>query len=463
MYLAIFLIVINLFKLLTARYFPLIGDEAFYWLWSQHLDLSYDSHPPMISYVNFILTSLFGPNELAIRLTAILIVLIISLIIYRTGKELFDARAGAIAAVVFNLLPTFWGGGMFLVPQTVFFLFWALSFYVLVLIIKYRNANYWYLLGATVGLGLLSDHVTALFFLGTLAFVIMVKEGRSWLTKKEPYLATLIMLIIYSPVIIWNFQHNFAPFHFWGSGVAPRIADNLLNFFGLQILLYTPPIFIITIYLVIKLIKNRKNESQAQKLLSVFSAAVFLPFLIISPIMNVGGHWPASSYLPAILTSGRAKKITLSLIVFFALLVDILGFTYYLFLYPTPAELKGKEFTINAQLPAFIKESTPKRGKTFYLANNLGILGLISFHGKIKAYMAPGRMWQVDLWGKPDIKKGDNALYFALNESDLYSKLVPLFNKVVIEPEKRLFSKDADIPTRTEIYHCIGFKGGTLP
>jgi 4-amino-4-deoxy-L-arabinose transferase-like glycosyltransferase len=456
MNLAIFLIVLNLFKVLVSRYFPLIGDESFYWLWSRHLALSYDSHPPLIAYVNFFLTSLFGPSELAIRLTAIGIVLLISLFIYLAGRELFDRRAAVIATVVFNLLPTFWAGGMFLVPQTIFFLFWALSFYLLVLITKHKKANLWYLLGIVAGLGLLSDHVMWLFLLGTFLCLCLVKEQRSWLTKKEPYLAFLIALIVYLPVIIWNFQNNFMPFHFWGGSVVPMSADHLINFFGLQMLLYTPPIFIMAIYLICR-------RPVSAPLLSIFSAVVFLPFLLISPLINIGGHWTAAAYFPAVLAAGRAKKWLLGLIVFFAVLINSLGFIYYIFLYPTPPGLKGKEFTINRRLPEFLKEAAPKNGRTFYFANNMGIMGLISFHGKVNAYMAKGRMWQVDQWSQPDLKTGDNVIYFALNETELYDKLKPLWRKVSIDPEPRLFAKDADIPTKTEVFHCAGFKGGTIP
>jgi len=458
MNLLIFLITINLFKLLIARYFPLIGDEAYYWLWSQHLDFSYVDHPPMIAYINFALTSLFGNNEFVIRLGAIGIVLLASWIIYLTGKELYNERAGAIAVIIFNLLPTFFGGGLFLVPQTILFLFWSLSFYLLAKIIKTNKAHYWYFLGISAGLGLLSDYVMVLFFLGTATFLLFNRENRVWFTRKEPYLAAGLAFIIFSPVIAWNLKHGFTPFFYWGGkmGVTPRIGGNLLNFAVLQMLLYTPPIFLMTIYLIFR-------EGGKNLLLKVLSAVVFLPFAIISPFINIGGHWPSTSYLPAILDTHRAKKITIGLIVFFAFLVNTLGITYYLFLYPTPAELKGKEFTINRELPEFLKEASPKTGRTFFLANDLGMLGLVSFHGKVRAYMAPGRLKQVDLWGKPELKKGDNVIYFALNETDLYNKLKPLFNKVWIEPQKRIFNKDADLPNQTRIFHCEGFKGGQLP
>lgn len=452
-----FLLTINLFKFSLAAYFPLIGDEAYYWLWGQHLDLSYVDHPPLIAYLNYLLASVFGPSETAIRLAAILIVLLISWIIYLTGKELFDERTGIIAAVIFNLLPTFFGGGIFLVPQMLLFLFWALSFYLLAKIIKTGQASLWYLLGITTGLGLLSDYVMALFIIGTFIYLIVNKEARFWFSKKEPYLCLCLCLCLCLPVIIWNLKLGFTPLFYWGGkmGLTPRISDNLLNFFGLQMLLYTPPIFILTLWLIFR--------RGALPLLKTFSAMVFLPFLLISPIIGIGGHWPATAYLPAILSSGKAKKGIVLSMLFFALLVNGLGMAYYLFFYPTPQELKGKEFSLNAKLPAFLANSTPKRGKTFYFANDLGILGLVSFHGKVRTYMAKGRLRQVDLWGGPEIKKGDNLLYFALNEAQLFEKLKLVFDKVSIEPHKRLFTKDADLPNKTQIFLCEGFRGGLVP
>ncbi|MDD5383225.1 MAG: hypothetical protein PHH60_06200, partial [Candidatus Margulisbacteria bacterium] len=148
---------------------------------------------------------------------------------------------------------------------------------------------------------------------------------------------------------------------------------------------------------------------------------------------------------------------------FFALLINSLAFTYYLFLYPTPQELQGQELAVNQKFAQFVKESTPRQGKTFYLANNLGLAGLVAFHGKVKVYMAPGRLKQFDLWGRPDIKPGDNVIYFVLNQKEVYNGLLPIFRRVQIEPHRRLFAKDADIPSKTEIYHCFGYKGGQIP
>jgi hypothetical protein len=90
-------------------------------------------------------------------------------------------------------------------------------------------------------------------------------------------------------------------------------------------------------------------------------------------------------------------------------------------------------------------------------------MGLIAFHGQTDVHMAKGRMWLVDQWPAAELKPGDNVIYFALNEKELSDKLRPLFRKVTTDAEPRLFTKDADIPTRTLVFRCESYKAGLIP
>lgn len=442
MYLVIFLIAINTFKLLIARYFPLIGDEAYYWLWSKHLDLSYVDHPPMIAYVNFLLTKIFGNNEMAIRLGAIGIVLLISWIIYITARELNGEKSATLSVILFNLLPLFFGGGLFLVPQTLLFLFWAASFYLLVKIEKTNKQEYWYLLGVTIGLGFLSDYIMLLFPIGIFLYSFFFR--REWLRQKELYLCLVITAIIFSPVIFWNIAYNFPALQYHGERASHFNPQNILYFIVLQSVLFTPFIFF-------EAVKKLKKLD----LYSIFTGVVFIPFALLSPFVMIGGHWPATAYLPTILNAEHFKKYIKYSTISFALFINALAIGYYLFLYPTPSDLIP-----NSELENYVKNQPPR---TFIISNNLGLAALVSFHGKTKVYMAPGRHPQYDLWGVPPLTKGDNVLYFLLNESELFGKLKPLFETVEIDTHKRIYTKDADIPTKTQILVCKNFKGGTIP
>ena len=51
---------------------PLHSDEAYYWLWSKKLGLSYYDHSPMVAY--FIkLTTLFSDSEFCVRFSSIIV------------------------------------------------------------------------------------------------------------------------------------------------------------------------------------------------------------------------------------------------------------------------------------------------------------------------------------------------------------------------------------------------------
>ena len=54
-------------RALMAALVPLTADEAYYWLWSKHLDLGYLDHPPVIAWLIRAGTMLLGNTPLGIR------------------------------------------------------------------------------------------------------------------------------------------------------------------------------------------------------------------------------------------------------------------------------------------------------------------------------------------------------------------------------------------------------------
>ena len=63
----------------------------------------------------------------------------------------------------------------------------------------------------------------------------------SWWRRKEPYLAALLALALFSPVLVWNAQHGWASFVFQTSrrvAEAPQFA--LHKLIGSMVVLLTP-------------------------------------------------------------------------------------------------------------------------------------------------------------------------------------------------------------------------------
>jgi len=86
-------------RLVAAAFTPLTFDEAYYWMWSQHISGGYYDHPPMVAFVIRLGTIIAGDTELGVRLVPILLALPMSFAVFRAASILFGgARVAATAA-----------------------------------------------------------------------------------------------------------------------------------------------------------------------------------------------------------------------------------------------------------------------------------------------------------------------------------------------------------------------------
>jgi hypothetical protein len=92
-----------------------------------------------------------------------------------------------------------------------------------------------------MGLALLSKYTAVLLGPAGLIFIFFDKHARKWLLRPEPYLAAVIALLIFSPVIMWNGSHEWASFKFQGAGrLTGRFDFDLPDMIGSILLLLTP-------------------------------------------------------------------------------------------------------------------------------------------------------------------------------------------------------------------------------
>src|SRR6478672_13290749 len=85
-------------RLVAAALTPLTFDEAYYWMWSNHLAGGYYDHPPMVALVIRLGTMLAGDTEFGVRLVSILLALPMSFAVYRTTVLLFGSRRVAASS-----------------------------------------------------------------------------------------------------------------------------------------------------------------------------------------------------------------------------------------------------------------------------------------------------------------------------------------------------------------------------
>ena len=102
----------------------LSGDEAYQWLWSKHLALSYYSKPPGIAWIQFAGTSLWGDTQLGVRFFSPLFAAILSLMALRFFAREVSARAGFLLLLIVTAVPLLAAGSILMTIDPPLVLCW---------------------------------------------------------------------------------------------------------------------------------------------------------------------------------------------------------------------------------------------------------------------------------------------------------------------------------------------------
>ncbi len=300
-----FLLLLYALRLFLIGHLQLAPDEACYWYWSKHLDLSYVDHPPMVAYIIALFTRIGGDNEFAVRLGGLLCTLISQVFLFLAVRNLSGNARGLAWEVlfVFNLTLLLAGGCIIQTPDTPLLLFWTIAFYGCTRAIAGGGGRWWYLAGFALGFGLLSKYTMFLLIPCVLAFLLSSGEHRHRLSRKEPYLATLLGAILFSPVLLWNLQHRWASFAFHRaqafSPVGKPAAVKLLEYAGGQIGVVTPVLFFAFVaYSLWGCHLARQRKITEYRYMAMLSWPILLFFGASTVIGEVAEpNWPAPAYI----------------------------------------------------------------------------------------------------------------------------------------------------------------------
>jgi 4-amino-4-deoxy-L-arabinose transferase-like glycosyltransferase len=336
-----FLILSYLFRLVLIAWLPLAPDESWYWQWSKHLSLSYFDHPPMVAYLMALSTAAGWDHEFFVRIGGLLTSVLTLLLLYRACRRLCPDNHELSWDVVFiaNVTLIFSAGCLIQTPDTPLLLFWALAVYCGIALLTDASPRWWYLWGVALGLGLLSKYTMILIVPCQFAFLLFSRDDRHWLLRKEPYLALLIGMVIFSPVFWWNLQRDWISFEYQlrhGFNPTDRFAlAKLMEYLGGQAGIVTPLLFLIFLYYSITafgLYRRRQDREYLYLLLLSWPVILFFAFSsLYGGVPQV--NWPAPAYVAGIILMGliysryyrhrRAQRIFLCIAVGLALVVNV--------------------------------------------------------------------------------------------------------------------------------------------
>jgi dolichol-phosphate mannosyltransferase len=270
-------------RLVYAGSVELMPEEAYYWNYSRHLALGYLDHPPMVAWLIRLGTALFGQTEFGVRAGALFCGAVTSVFVYKLARNLFGEASALAALLLAQALPYFFLSGFLITPDAPLASAWAASLYFLERALIANRSRAWWLAGICVGLGMISKYTIAVLVPVTMAFMVWDSKSRHWWRRTDPYVAALLALAIFSPVLIWNAQHEWASFAFQTSR---RLAEAqqfaLHKLIGSIIVLITPTGLLAIAGVLLAWPVGSDKSSDASRGRRLFSLAILLPLSVFA-------------------------------------------------------------------------------------------------------------------------------------------------------------------------------------
>jgi 4-amino-4-deoxy-L-arabinose transferase-like glycosyltransferase len=278
-------------KIILLPFLPLTPDEAYYFAWARHPALSYYDHPPFIASIMAAAYPLWK-TALGIRLPGVILAHLGYVPWILILKKLNYSQRAQRFWILSLLLGPLTGLGSFIVtPDAPLTFFWSLSAWALLWVFEKQTLARWFFLGSLVGLGLLSKYGMVLFFPSL--FLWLYWNGRLGVIKKPPiWSAAFVCMLVFLPVLIWNYNHDFVSFLFQlrhGLGKFEFHFVWALQYVLAQIGLINPIIFFVTAWYISKVPK----QNSFLVALTIFP---FCFFFLASFGAQAEGNWPICAY-----------------------------------------------------------------------------------------------------------------------------------------------------------------------
>ena len=285
-------------------------DEAYQWLWSKHLALSYYSKPPGIALLQWAGTSLWGDTNFGVRFFSPLLAAVMSVLVLRFMAREVGGRAAFCLLLITFATPLLVVGSILMTidPPLVLCWMWAV-------VAGWRavaatpssqspgsQTRDWLVVGLAMGLGFLCKYTALLQLVCWALFFALRPPARAHLRKAGPWLGLGVFALCTLPVVIWNSQHGWITAkHVAGDAGLQSAWHPTLNYFieftGAEFGLLNPIFFIAALWAMVAAWRCRK-EKPLWFFLFCMGAPVFLGHWIYSFHSRVQPNWIAVAVPP---------------------------------------------------------------------------------------------------------------------------------------------------------------------
>ena len=298
-------------------------DEFLYLAEGHHLAWGFMEVPPVLSVFAW-LTHVFGDGMFWIKLWPSLF----GAATFIVAGEIVLSLGGKTFALLLLFLPFIFGVYLRLFflfqPNTPEVFFWTMIAYSTVRFVQTKKNKFLYLLGVSIGFGMLSKYSVSIFVTSVFAGLLLTRH-RTIFLNKHFWLAMIIAFIIFLPNLIWQYTQNFpVMFHMRELQRTQLQYVNPLQFLIDQLLMNFPCVFIWLAGLwYVSFLKKGKNYR--------FTGWAYL-FVIILLLIGHGKNYYALGVYPVLFAFGSVhleefttvkRKVLRPVLVIFPILCGI--------------------------------------------------------------------------------------------------------------------------------------------
>ncbi|UCC41501.1 MAG: glycosyltransferase family 39 protein [Candidatus Aminicenantes bacterium] len=442
-------------------------DELYYMACGEKLAFGYVDHPPFVAIIAKISRLILGDSLFALRffpaLAGALVVFLTGMIVRELGGKRFAQFLAALAVII---SPIYLGLGSFLSMNPFDHLFWALSAYILVLILKSDNTKLWILLGIILGLGLQNKYSMIFFGFG-LVVGFLLTTNRKYFLNPQLWIAGFIAFFIFLPNLIWQIINKWQTLEFMkNASLYKNLPLAPLEFLSSQILEMHPFLFPILLFGLFYYLFSKSGKPF--RLFGWMYLAIFILFIMskaktyyiapIYPVMFAAGSVAIEKFM---LNKRRnwLKPVTATVLILGGVLTapmalpllpveTYISYSEFLGVAPPPAErhemgrlpqhfadMFGWENMVATVAKAYHQLSLEEKAKCGIFCGNYGEAGAIDFFGQKfdlpKAISGHNNYW---LWG-PRGYRGEVMLIIGVGEHHLKSIFKEVMQVAVIKHE----------------------------
>ncbi|MCK4943406.1 MAG: glycosyltransferase family 39 protein, partial [Candidatus Aminicenantes bacterium] len=437
-------------------------DELYFIACGRHLSVGYVDHAPLVPWIAWLSTTLFGESLFALRILATLstamTVFMVGLLVKRLGGGRF---AQVVAGIGMIIAPVFLRTGNMLCLPAFEPLFWVLASYMVVRIIQENNPRLWLWVGIIVGAGMLNKHSMLFFGFGLVVGMLLTPMRKHF---KSPWLYAGggVVLLMTLPNLIWQIIHGWPTLNFilnLKAGVMSGISA--LQFLAGQLLYLHPFNAVLWISGLVYFLFSKTGKSY--RILGWIWVSVFILLLVTKSKI----YYMAPAYAAIIAGGGMAvekwalkkgKKWLKPAFISFLLIggillgpisvpymdidttenyINAITFGQFKNIYELTADLRGMfgwEKRVKTVADVFNSLSPAEQKQTVIWAFGYGNAGAIDWYGK--KYGLPNAVslsmtyW---LWGVPE-GKGDIVIGMGIRKENIEH----IFKKVETAAEVEL-------------------------